>query len=205
MRRHIINQNTIECFSGNWPTKGQHRNSDSGITDFFSWYATQSILNWTPISIGVIKWITVHSRTRGGIMLPHIQYSTKVFGALEPPSRFLAISPKQMQISTPNFQHPLSHPFHTLCNFFEIPGYDRSATNNVRVTCSVDFNTATDAVFKLRSVGLWHAVEVVRLWNCYLGFFNIENWKIQNSIFPSFLKNFSLKIKFSTKKKRNIS
>ena len=39
--------------------------------------------------------------------------------------------------------------------FFSIPGYDRSATNNVRVTsCSVDFNTATDAVFKLRSIGL---------------------------------------------------
>ena len=37
-----------------------------------------------------------------------IQYSTKVFGALEPLSRFLELSPKQMQISTPNFQHPLS-------------------------------------------------------------------------------------------------
>ena len=35
------------------------------------------------------------------------------------PSRFLAISPKQMQISTPNFQHPLSHQFHTLCNYLK--------------------------------------------------------------------------------------
>ena len=88
--------------------------------------------------------------------LAYVQYSTKVFGALEPPSRFLAISPKQMQISTPNFQHPLSHTFHILCKKIEIPGYDRSATNNVRVTsCSVDFNTATDAVVKLRPIGLY--------------------------------------------------
>ena len=41
--------------------------------------------------------------------------SIRRFGA---PSRFLAISPKQMQISTPNFEHPLSHAFHTLRIFF---------------------------------------------------------------------------------------
>ena len=44
----------------------------------------------------------------------NVQYSTEVFGALEPLYRFLAISPKRMQISTPNVQHPLSHQFHTL-------------------------------------------------------------------------------------------
>ena len=51
-----------------------------------------------------------------------IQYSTKVFGALEPSSRFLAISPKQVQISTPNFQHPLSHQYHTLCKNLKVQG-----------------------------------------------------------------------------------
>ena len=52
----------------------------------------------------------------------HVQYSTKVFGALEPLSRFLAISPKQMQISTPNFQHPLSHQYDTLCENLKVQG-----------------------------------------------------------------------------------
>ena len=52
----------------------------------------------------------------------YVQYSTKVFGALEPLSRFLAISPKQMQISTPNFQHTLSHQFHTLCKKLKVQG-----------------------------------------------------------------------------------
>ena len=48
------------------------------------------------------------------------------------------------------------HFTHYVIFFKKIPGYDRSAINNVRVTsCSVDFNTATDAVFKLRSIGLY--------------------------------------------------
>ena len=52
----------------------------------------------------------------------NIQYSTKEFGALELLSRFLAISPKQMQIATPNFQHPLSHQFHALCKNLKAQG-----------------------------------------------------------------------------------
>ena len=51
-----------------------------------------------------------------------LRCATKVFGALEPLSRFLAISPKQMQISTPNFQHPLSHQYHTLCENLKVQG-----------------------------------------------------------------------------------
>ena len=38
----------------------------------------------------------------------------------------------------------------------EIPWYDKSATNDVRVTsCPVEFNPTTDAVFMLRSIGLY--------------------------------------------------
>ena len=33
----------------------------------------------------------------------------------EPPSRFLAISSKSMQVSPPNLQYPLSQHFYTLC------------------------------------------------------------------------------------------
>ena len=64
---------------------------------------------------------------RGLAILPqdpnkHLQYLTKVFGALDSLSRFLAISPKQMQISTPNFQHALSHQYHTLCANLKVQG-----------------------------------------------------------------------------------
>ena len=36
-------------------------------------------------------------------------------GISSPPSRFIAISSKPMQVSPPNLQYPLSHPFYTLC------------------------------------------------------------------------------------------
>ena len=62
------------------------------------------------------------SHNRWKSELGHVQYSTKVFGALEPFSRFLAISPKQMQLSRSNFQHPLSHQYHTLCENLKIQG-----------------------------------------------------------------------------------
>ena len=55
-------------------------------------------------------------------MCKSLQYSTIVFGALEPLSRFLTLSPKQMQISTPNFQHALSHQYHTLCANLKVQG-----------------------------------------------------------------------------------
>ena len=64
----------------------------------------------------------VNPRPTGLQIFHHLQYSTKAFGALEPHSRFLAISPKQMQISTPNFQHPLSHQYHTLCENLKVHG-----------------------------------------------------------------------------------
>ena len=36
-------------------------------------------------------------------------------GYFEPPSRFLAISSKPMQVAPPNLQYPLSQHFYTLC------------------------------------------------------------------------------------------
>ena len=63
-----------------------------------------------------------HQKEEGGGRSRNIQYSTKVFGALESISRFLAISPKQMQISTPNFQHPLSHQYHMLWESLKVQG-----------------------------------------------------------------------------------
>ena len=36
-------------------------------------------------------------------------------GYFEPPSRFLTISSKPMQVSPPNLQYPLSQHFYTLC------------------------------------------------------------------------------------------
>ena len=36
-------------------------------------------------------------------------------GYFEPPSRFLAISSKPIQVSLPNLQYPLSQHFYTLC------------------------------------------------------------------------------------------
>ena len=41
---------------------------------------------------------------------------------LETPSCFLAISPKQMHISTQNFEHLLSHQLHTLCKKLKAQG-----------------------------------------------------------------------------------
>ena len=39
-----------------------------------------------------------------------------------PPSRFLAISSKPMQVSPPNLQYPLSQHFYTLCENFKVQG-----------------------------------------------------------------------------------
>ena len=43
-------------------------------------------------------------------------------GYFEPPSRFLAISSKPMQVSPPNLQYPLSQHFYTLCQNFKVQG-----------------------------------------------------------------------------------
>ena len=67
-----------------------------------------------------LLYIYIYPKGKSDSTCQHIQYSTKVFGALEPLSRFFAISPKQMQISTPNFQHPLSHHFHTFFQNFKV-------------------------------------------------------------------------------------
>ena len=64
--------------------------------------------------------------------------------------------------------------------------------------CSVDFNTATDTVFKLWWIDFYDmlAVELVWLYNCYIRFFIFG--KFPNSKFQFFLpQNFSLKIEFS--------
>ena len=86
-------------------------------------------------------------------------YSTrqKYSALLEPPSLvFLRWSPETNANINAKLSAPSPRIHFTHYVIFEIPGYDRSATNNVRVTsCSVDFNTATDAVFKLRSIGLY--------------------------------------------------
>ena len=39
-----------------------------------------------------------------------------------PPSGFLAISSKSIQVSPPNLQYPLSQQFYTLCENFEVQG-----------------------------------------------------------------------------------
>ena len=74
------------------------------------------------------------------------------------PFHFLAISSKQMQISTSNFQCLLSHQFPTLYKNLEVffQGMIGRPQIASRVkSCSVNFNTATDAVFKSRSIGLY--------------------------------------------------
>ena len=43
-------------------------------------------------------------------------------GYFEPPSGFLAISSKPMQVSQPNLQYPLSQQFYTLCSNFNVQG-----------------------------------------------------------------------------------
>ena len=43
-------------------------------------------------------------------------------GYFEPPSRFLAISSKPMQVSPPNLQYPLSLQLYTLCENFKVQG-----------------------------------------------------------------------------------
>ena len=43
-------------------------------------------------------------------------------GYFEPPSRFLAITSKPMQVSPPNLQYPLSQHFYTLCKNFKVQG-----------------------------------------------------------------------------------
>ena len=43
-------------------------------------------------------------------------------GYFEPPSRFLAISSKLMQVSPPNLQYPLSQHFYTVCKNFKVQG-----------------------------------------------------------------------------------
>ena len=48
----------------------------------------------------------------------HIHTLTRALlggGYFEPPSRFLAISSKPMQVSLPNLQYPLSQHFYILC------------------------------------------------------------------------------------------
>ena len=68
---------------------------------------------------------------------------------------------------------------------FESLGYDRSATNGVRVTsCSFDFDTAMATGFKLRSIGLYNIPynsSGIKLLS--LIFINFENLKIQNFFF----------------------
>ena len=51
-------------------------------------------------------------------------YPAPHWGAISspPPSRFLAISSKPMQVSPPNLQYPLSQQFYTLCKNFKVQG-----------------------------------------------------------------------------------
>ena len=41
-------------------------------------------------------------------------------GYFEPPSRFLAVSSKPMQVSPPNLQYPLSQQFYILCEHLKV-------------------------------------------------------------------------------------
>ena len=129
----------------------------------------------------------------------HIQYSTKVFGALEPLSRFLAISPKQMQISTPNFQHPLSHQYHTLCENLKVQGIigrpqmtlewhnvpSISAPPRTQFL-SYDQLTYMTCLIIIRAIKLLSRI-----------FYILKIWKFKNCIFSFFLKTSPSKSNFT--------
>ena len=60
-----------------------------------------------------------HSVASHDVLYLHTVFD-KSIRRLEPPSRFLAISPKRMHISTPNFERRLSQQFHTLCKNLKV-------------------------------------------------------------------------------------
>ena len=125
----------------------------------------------------------------------YLQYSTKVFGALSPPPLvFLRVLLNKCTYQRQNFSVLSRINFTHYVKFWK----SRMAINGVRVTsCSVDFDTATDSVFKLRSIGLYDMIQYGYK-TAISDFWNFENFKIQNFLFP-FFKNFSLKLKFSQK------
>ena len=100
-------------------------------------------------------------------------------GYFEPPSRFLAISSKPMQVSPPNLQYPLFQQCYTLCYNFKVQG--------IIVRPQMTSESRHVPPISTENKGLWNRLhecsfkatincfirndgELVGLQNCYLGF-----------------------------------
>ena len=128
-----------------------------------------------------------------------------------PPSRFLAISSKPMQISPPNMQYPFSQQFYTLCEILKSRvlwfGHKWRQSDvmfrRFRPKIRVYGNRRHGCSFKATiNCLIWTDGELVGLQNWYLGFSKfwkfLKNYKIFN-IFFFFFKNFPFKIKIFKK------
>ena len=115
--------------------------------------------------------------------------------------RFLAIFPKQMQISTPNFQHPLSHQYHTLSENLKVQGIigRPQMTSEWHNVPSISTPPRTqflsyDQLTYMTCLRISSAIKLIsRI------FLNLENSKIQKLHCFFLFKNFSLEIKLSPK------
>ena len=119
-----------------------------------------------------------------------------------PPSRFLAISSKPMQVSPPNLQYPISQHFYTLCKILKSRvswfGHKWRQSDvmfrRFRPKIRVYGNRRHGCSFKATiNFLIWNDVELVGLQNCYLGFGKFCNFPIFQNFqqFFSFFKIFS--------------
>ena len=102
----LLKNSLREVNRAHWVPPGSHlgngiNGARRGIPPRYPWYPSQPPP--PPVSPAMPLVVTVLTRAPlGGYFEP-------------PPSRFLAISSKQMQVSPPNLQYPLSQQFYTLC------------------------------------------------------------------------------------------